>query len=192
MRKFKFRQNRISSKKAGFFRIVSFFILTVFTFHLYILPAAYSVTIAEQAGSSEKKTYSQDDEFNQKTPARRAYSGSSAQKDPRLACLLSLIIPGGGQIYLKNDLKGIGFFLLTMTGYSSAGYYLYKALKDDASSEEKKSKIMISGLLYLIGLIFHVVGIVESYNDAIEINETNFYYGSGKSKNPYIARLIFR
>ncbi len=176
--------------KNRLFRILSLLILTIFSLHIYILPSAFSVTLEEQARRRNKgRTAVADDEFNRKTPARREYTNMPQEKDPRLACLLSLILPGGGHIYLRNDLKGVAFFLLPIIGYSFAGYYLYSAKKEDSSGSEEKSKLVISGLLFLVSVIFHVVGIVEAYNDCIEINEKKFYYGSKKSKNPYIARL---
>ncbi len=170
-------------------KILSLIILVIFTLHLYILPSVSALTVEEQAGKKNKDSAAAiDEDFTIKTPAGRALSGSAAEKDPRLACLLSLILPGGGQIYLKQDLKGIAFFSLTLIGYSASGYYLYKAINGDLEGSEKKSKLVISGLFFLLGVVFHVVGIVEAYNDAIEINEKNFYYG-GYSKSPYIAEL---
>lgn len=168
--------------------------ISVFMFSYCIIPSAYSLTVEEQAGSKVKKQIleEQNDEFTKKTPARRDLNKISNEKDPRLACLLSLIIPGGGQIYLKKDLKGIGFFMLTTLGYSTSGYYLYKAITGDSSGTEKKSKLMISGLLFLVGVIFHAVGIVEAYNDAIEINEQKFYYGNNNSESPYIAKVLLK
>jgi hypothetical protein len=171
------------------FKIITLSILVIFSMNFYVLPSVFAVTVEEQAGKNAKDSISSgDDEFVRKTPARRAAAGSAEEKDPRLACLLSLIIPGGGQIYLKKDLKGVAFFSLSVVGYSAAGYYLYKALAGDISGAEKKSKIVISGLFFLLGIIFHVVGIVEAYNDAIEINEKSYYYG-GYSKSPHIAVL---
>ena len=183
-------KNIMKSHKSGsIFKIISFSVIILFLTHIYILPAVHAVTVEEQAGKKTSDSIStDDDEFVRKTPARRAYSGGAEEKDPRLACLLSLIMPGGGQIYLKKDLKGAAFFTLTVVGYSAAGYYLYNAIVGDATGAEKKSKVVIAGLFFLLGVIFHVVGIVEAYNDAVEINEKNYYYG-GYSKSPHIARL---
>ena len=74
--------------------------------HLYIVPSAYAVTLEEQARRRAKQRERApvvEDEFNRKTPARREYSTMPQERDPRLACLLSLILPGGGHIYLRND-----------------------------------------------------------------------------------------
>lgn len=171
-------------------RVISAIIILIFSLHIYILPSAFALTIEEQAKKKyDKKDMSTADEFVRKTPERRDYNRLQQAKDPRLACLLSLIIPGGGHIYLKKDLKGIAFCSLSLAGYSSGGYYLYRAVSDDASESEENSKYIISGLLFVVAAIIHVVGIVEAYNDAIEINEKKFYYGKNRSKNPYIARL---
>jgi len=170
-------------------KTVSLAVLILFSMHVYILPSVSAVTVEEQAGKKNKdSSLNNDDEFLKKTPARRDSSGGMEEKDPRLACLLSLIIPGAGQIYLKKDLKGIAFFSLSVIGYSAAGYYLYKGMFGDADGAEKKSKLVLAGLFYLLGLIFHIVGVVEAYNDAIEINEKSFYYG-GYSITPHIAEL---
>lgn len=178
------------NRKNSIFKRISLFVLVIFTLQFYILPSAYSVTVEEQAlRKSADRNTAPDDDFDRKTPARRDNNRIPGERDPRLACLLSLIVPGGGEIYLRNDIKGIAFFILPVAGYSFAGYYLYQAYKDDAGETEKKSKYIISGLLLLVSVILHVVGIVESYNDAIEINEKHFYYGIKRSKSPYIARL---
>ena len=71
----------------------------------YILPSANSLTVEEQAGKREKKrqsTYS--DEFSKKAPARRDARRLQQERDPRLACLLSLMIPGSddGKVSVEN------------------------------------------------------------------------------------------
>jgi hypothetical protein len=143
-------------------------------------------TIESDAGKKYKDVPYQD-EFSKKAQERREES-PNMQRDPRLACLLSLIIPGGGHVYLRNDLKAAGFCLLTATAYSISAYYLYVALMKTDSSTEKKSRLILSGLLFVVGALIHVVGIVEAYNDAIEINEKQFYFGTEKSVSPYVAK----
>ncbi len=153
----------------------------------------YAITVEEQAGKREREKYrSYRDELSRKVPERRDARQGRQEKDPRLACLLSLMVPGGGHIYLRRDLKGMSFCLLTAGFYSASAYYLYVAWKGDSSGTERKSKFVISGVLFIVGAIFHVVGIVEAYNDAIEINETKFYYGKKRSRSPYVARIQFQ
>ena len=174
-----------------YFRVVSAITLAIFTLSLYVLPSAFSITVAEQARKAKKKTApSFYDDFSKKTPERRDFDRFQQKKDPRLACLLSLMTPGAGHIYLRQDLKGIAILGTSFIGYSCAGYYLYTSMGDDSSSGEGKSKMIISGLLFLVAFIIHVVGIVEAYNDAIEINEEEFYFGDADSKHPYIAKVI--
>jgi hypothetical protein len=159
-----------------------------------VFPLAFGVTVEEAAGKKEKAApppyY---EEFSGKAAERRDDARAYQEKDPRLACLLSLILPGSGHIYLKEDLKGVTFCLLTGIGYASSAYYLYLALySDDLSQTEQKSKLIISGLLFVVAAIIHVVGIVEAYNDAIEINEKKFYYGGNRSESPYVAGIDYR
>ncbi len=183
------KDNPILYKTERSIKIIACFILSIFVLHLYIIPSAYSVTLEEQARKSTKnKPAFTDDDFTRKARSRRDLNVPE-RKDPRLACLLSLIIPGSGHIYLKDDIKGIAFFTLSVVGYAFAGYYAYAAYADNASGTEKKSNYIISALLLLVSVILHVVGIVEAYNDAIEINEKYFYYGTKKSASPYIAKL---
>jgi hypothetical protein len=173
-------------------RLWAILVLIIFSLNVYIIPCVSALTV-DEAAKKKSPGETTDDDFTKKVPSDRsasgtAHSGGAAGKDPRLACLLSLILPGGGQIYLKQDMKGIAFFSLTVIGYSASSYFLYRAINGDIDSSEKKSKLIISGLFFLVGAVFHVVGVVEAYNDAIEINEKNFYYG-GYSRDPYIAEL---
>ena len=173
-------------------KIVTVFVM-IFFIASYLVPPAYSITVEEEAGKREKrKVRPYSDEFTRKAPERRDARRGRQEKDPRLACLLSLVVPGGGHIYLREDLKGIIFCLATAGFYSAAAYYTYLAWSGDSSGTEEKSKYIISGVLFFVGVILHVVGIVEAYNDAIEINETRYYYGKKKSKSPYVASLQYR
>lgn len=180
-----------SRQRGPITRFFSLALMILFTLQFHLLPSAYALTVEEQAGSKAKKESRYGDEFSKKAPVRRDDRGGSQEKDPRLACLLSLMIPGGGHIYLKKDLKGVGFCLLSAAGYGASGYYFYVAMTGDYSGAEKKSKMVMGGLFFLVAAIIHVVGIVEAYNDAIEINEKRFYYGRKKSSNPFVAELVF-
>jgi len=162
-------------------------VLGIFITSFYLVPSLHAVTVEEAAGKRERTAPQYYDELGTKTQERRDAKAVPQEKDPRLACMLSLIIPGGGHIYLKEDLKGISFCLLSVVGYSASGYYLYAGLLGDASGTERKSMLIVSGLLFVIAAIVHVVGMVEAYNDAIEINEKRFYYGSRRSLSPYVA-----
>ncbi len=173
--------------RRGWKRPLALVLLGFFTAHFYLIPSLHAVTVEEAAGKKERTSPQFYDELGTKAQERRDSKAVPQEKDPRLACMLSLIVPGGGHIYLKEDLKGISFCLLSVVGYSASGYYLYAGLFGDSSDTEKKSMLIVSGLLFVIAAIVHVVGMVEAYNDAIEINEKRFYYGSGRSLSPYVA-----
>lgn len=94
-------------------------------------------------------------------------------KDPRLSCILSFIIPGMGEFYLRNDVKGVIFFLTTTTAYVLSFYYLYQGLL--GSGGDPRNKLIIGGIGFVASLVLHIVGMVEAYNDAVEINEARYY-----------------
>jgi hypothetical protein len=180
------------SKNTGMpMRVFVMFLAVLFALHFHLVPAVYSITVEEQAGKKGEQAPAYADEFSQKVPERRDAKSRYQERDPRLACLLSLMLPGGGQIYLREDLKGAGFCLLTGAAYGASGYYLYQAFSGDYEGTEMKSKMVISGLFFVVGAIIHVVGIVEAYNNALEINQRSFYFGSSHSPSPYIAELIY-
>lgn len=174
--------------------------ILIFILNFYLLPFATAITVEEQAGKKgiekERTVFEDLDKGRsgpdllgrvvEERPERRQPMG----KDPRLACLLSLVIPGGGHIYLRRDLKGIGFCLAAGTGYTVTGYYLYRSFVRDKGSDFK-SKVIVSGLLFFISALIHVVGIVEAYSDAEEMNKRSFY-GMNDPGDPYASRLIIR
>lgn len=171
-------------------RIAILFII-IFGIFIYSSSKIHPITVEEQAGKKSERPQPVFDELSTKVPERRDEKNMYPQRDPRLACLLSLIIPGGGHIYLREDLKGAAFCILTGASYGTAAYYFYQAYKGDYEGSEKKSKLVIGGLFAMIGAIVHVVGIVEAYNDAVEINERNFYYGHNQLPTPYIAGIVY-
>ena len=178
-------KNKGNKTISDYIKFISGMLILTLSINFIIYPVM-AQTIEEDAGKKYKGTPYQD-EFDKKAKERRE-EPAMMERDPRLACLLSLIIPGGGHIYLRNDLKAVGIFLLTVTAYSFSAYYLYVALSKTDSSTEKKSKLILSELLFVVGAIIHVVGIVEAYNDAIEINEQQYYFGAERSQCPYIAK----
>ncbi len=184
-------QVNASNKRGVLLRALAAFIVLLFVLHFHAVPAIYSITVEERAGKRAEGAPAYSDDFARKVPERRDGNTGREGRAPRLACLLSLIVPGGGHIYLREDLKGAGFCLLTGAAYGVSGYYLYQAFAGDYEGAQKKSKMVISGLFFVVGAILHVVGIVEAYNDAIEINERGFYYGRGRSSSPYIAEVVF-
>jgi len=177
-------------------RTIAFLTALVVTVDFHLAPAlraADELTVEEAAGKRDRKTPPKYvDEFSGKAPERRDTGPGYQVKDPRLACMLSLIVPGGGEIYLRNDLKGIGFCLITGGFYGASAYYLYLGLFGGGSGTEARSDLIVSALLFVVGAIVHVVGVVESYNDAVDINEKKFYYGMMQSDSPYVARIEYQ
>jgi len=185
--------------------------LTVFFFTMHVNPFLFAATLEQSAGKyikqetkvpvitksiiTEKKQSSVKGKVPKVFPhVRRKTAGKSyaaPRKDPRLACLLSLVVPGGGgQIYLRKDLKGIGFCLLTGTGYTLTAYFTYHFLAGPGKDTSLKTRIIIPGMLLMVSMIFHIVGVVEAYNDAEEINNEDLYYGIIRRTDPYSAKII--
>ncbi len=170
-------------------------ICTIFLFinSFYIAPTAFAITVEEIAGSKGKNKSKNKDNtigsFYGKKVIKRKGSVTVMKKDPRLSCILSLIVPGSGHIYLRKDLKGVGFCLAAGAAYGAAGYYAYDSFAGSGKDSSDNSKLIITGLIFFIAAIIHVVGIIESYNDAETINkEGNF--SNRKDDNPFLARLI--
>ncbi|MCP4135693.1 MAG: hypothetical protein GY754_32295 [bacterium] len=193
-----------------FKRSLAFLLGIQIVYAFYLLPAVKALTLEESVERKKLQQIEMAEKARGTTPAkktgktepakgdkvyvrvaeRRDFSPRPQKKDPRLACLLSLMIPGGGgQIYLRKDLKGIGFCLATSAGYGLTGYYLYNYFLGSATDTDIKSKFIISGLLLTISIVIHVVGIIEAYSDAEEMNKENYYYGSQVLRNPYGAEI---
>lgn len=136
--------------------------------------AEESFTEETQPGLSDNNVQVRDtqDDLNRRTtvvPGQRI-----PYKDPRLACILSVVIPGGGEFYLRNDMKGITFCLTTTTAYLLSFYFLYQAL--GGGGGEARSNLIAGSIGFIAATILHIVGMVESYNDAVQINEARYYY----------------
>lgn len=148
--------------------------LAVELFNPFFLVA---VTVEQQVFSTEEKdpfarqaTKTQTpSEIEGKTPVQPNLS-LTPYKDPRLACLLSLILPGSGEIYLRKDLKGVSFCLSTAAAYTVASYYFY------TFTLGQRQGLLIGSVAMLVGSIIHIISMVESYNDAIQINEARYYF----------------
>ena len=88
-------------------------------------------------------------------------------------------------MYLNREFKGVAFCLTTVSFYGAAVYFYLRSTNSDLSETESRSNAVIAGVLLVIAAIFHTVGIVEAYNDAIDVNEKRYYYGPRRSRNPY-------
>lgn len=168
-------------------RFVSAFLAGTILLQYFITPAALAVSVEQQVFSGEEK-----DPFQKASNPSAARSNSSdtnvldgksatvagmqqvPYKDPRLACLLSLMLPGSGEVYLRKDLKGITFCLATATTYLLSFYYLYLGFLGPAADQRKN--MIIGSVGFIAGVIIHIVSMVESYNDAVQINEARYFF----------------
>ena len=171
---------RMEHKRKWIQNTAGVFILS-FLMQTAVAPSLFSVTLEDRLRSNETRTESPTSSSNrQDSYPTDSLAGKSAvvikdkvvYKDPRLSCILSFIVPGMGEYYLRNDIKGTIFFLTTTTVYLLSFYYLYQGLIGGSGA---KDKLIIGGIGSVAALVLHIVGMVESYNDAVEINEARFY-----------------
>lgn len=111
--------------------------------------------------------------------------------NPRLVCLLSVIMPGGGHFYLNNDMKGIGFCLAAGIGYTATGYFMVKTMLAETGSVSYKNNLLLTGFLFFITIVIHFVGIIEAYTDADEISREKLF-GNDNADSPYITKIIIK
>lgn len=166
-------------KKQDWIQNTSLGFLLIFLAQIFVTPSLFSVSLEERLRNENAGSgYTRSEEPQE--PAADPLAGKSAvvikdkvvYKDPRLSCILSFIVPGMGEYYLRNDIKGTIFFLTTTTVYLLSFYYLYLGF---ISGPSGKDKLIIGGIGSVAAMVLHIVGIVESYNDAVEINEARFY-----------------
>lgn len=180
-------------------------LLTVFLFvtGIYILPAADAITLGEiksENGSSnvkdgtgdqdKKAPVKSDDITKDKKGEEKRDKKRELKKEvnPRLVCLLSVIMPGGGHFYMNNDAKGMSFCLAAGAGYTLTGFFMIKTMLADRGSVAYKNYILLTGFLFFITLVIHFVGIIEAYSDADEINKKNLF--ESEADNPYSINVI--
>jgi TM2 domain-containing membrane protein YozV len=187
-------------------RILSLVILFLFVNNIMVSSKLYSLTVEEEAGFNKKRIYNEskieykrpknikkvkvNEQIYGKKIFNRVYVTKNDKKDPRLACLLSVIIPGSGHIYLRRDLKGIGFCVATGSGYIATGVYAYKKFLGSGKDDSFKSKVIVTSLMFFVSTVLHVVGIVEAYADTEEINKKNEYY-KRKLITPYSGDINY-
>jgi len=166
----------IKDKKVVFFAKI---LIVIFTYTSF--SSLYSISVGAMAG--DNKGASNQDDFPPAVNAPDEFAGkvvSSAPKraaiykDPRLSCLLSFIIPGGGgHFYLRKDVKATIFCLGVSIGYLASAYFVFQGFLGNPASAT--SNYVIGAILGLVGVVVHIVSMVEAYNDAVKINAAKFY-----------------
>jgi hypothetical protein len=185
-------------------KTVSIITLFAFVSSVYLLPSANAITLGEiksdngaaQEGAGTKdsgKKLPPDSEKGVKNGKDIQSSDKKGElrKDvsPRLVCLLSIMLPGGGHFYLNNDAKGMSFCLAAGAGYTLTGFFMVKTMLADRGTVAYKNYLLLSGFIFFITLIIHFVGIIEAYSDADEINKKNLFE-SGVD-DPYSFNIEF-
>jgi len=174
---------------------------------MYFIPSVSAITLGEikpdkKAEEAVKKAdESPSDSSNKKIPPNDKKKVKESEKkeklgkikddkdliNPRLVCLLSVLMPGGGHFYLNNDVKGMGFCLAAGIGYTATGFFMVKTMLAEKGSAEYKNYMLLTGFLFFITLIIHIVGIIEAYTDAEEMNKEKLF--KNNDDNPLITEF---
>ena len=85
---------------------------------------------------------------------------------------------------------GIGFCIATAAGYSATGYYMYDSFLKSDEDTDLKTKLIVPGIFLLVSVIIHIVGVVEAYADAEEMNREQNNYTIKEYDNPYLAKIM--
>ncbi len=175
----------------------SLFTALIFFMSIYFVPSLTAITLGEIKPDNGSKVVEEKIPPEEKSvlkndlPRDTPTPPSENDINPRLVCLLSVIMPGGGHFYLNQDAKGLSFCIAAGMGYTATGYFLIKATFSDTGSREHKNYLLMTGFLFFMTLIIHFVAIVEAYSDADELNKKNLFGKDKESDNPYITKVIF-
>lgn len=178
--------------------VISVLTATFFFISIYLSPSVSAITLGEiesgkRDGSSvenliqEEKLIKPDKDLTAKPQSE----DKRDEKNPRLVCLLSVIMPGGGHFFLNQDAKGLSFCIAAGIGYTATGYFLIKASLADTGTRKYKNYLLMTGFLFFMTLIVHFVGIVEAYSDADKLNRKNLFGSDRDSDNPYTTRIVY-
>lgn len=193
-------------------KTITLLVISIFFSSIYALPSLTAITLGEIKSDKEAETVKKDtvkddsalkkDEKDKKTvipekddKKKKASEDKTRDKEtkkvkeinPRLVCLLSVVMPGGGHFYLGNDTKGIAFCMAAGFGYTVSGFFFVKTMLADIGSVQYRNYLMLTGFFFFITLIVHFVGIIEAYSDAEEINKKNLFNGSD---DPFETEVI--
>lgn len=188
-------------------KIISIVTVFIFFMSIYFSPSLSAITLGEikpdsqesevvkkNEDSSYQKKKVQDERKADMSPDKKngfeRRSGNKDEINPRLVCLLSVLMPGGGQFYLNNDTKGIGFCLAAGVGYTATGFFMVKTMLADTGSVAYKNYLLLTGFLFFISLVIHIVGIIEAYSDADELNKEKLF--GSEDTNPYITEFVIK
>ena len=188
-------------------KIISAATMIIFLASIYFIPSATAITLGEikpdkPAADTVKKAEENDALKNKKAEEKHPEKIPEKQKEPekkeegekeinpRLVCLLSVVMPGGGHFYMNNDVKGLGFCLAAGIGYTATGFFMVKTMLSDTGSTAYKNYLLLTGFLLFITLIVHFVGIIEAYSDAEELNKQKLF--GNDENNPYITEFVLK
>jgi hypothetical protein len=183
-------------------KIISASTVIIFLASIYFMPSLSAITLGEIKpdrieNEAAKKTYDKETvdtkKNEEKQPAKQKYpekkiEDKAEEVNPRLVCLLSVVMPGGGHFYMNNDVKGIGFCLAAGIGYTATGFFMVKTMLSDTGTTAYKNYLLLTGFLLFITLIVHFVGIIEAYSDAEEMNKQKLF--GNDDNNPYITEFV--
>jgi len=186
-------------------RILTWFTVLIFLSSIYFVPALSAITLGDipsdrepvvkedtskKAADSEKKDDKKQDDRSLKKDEKKVPEKDvkrAGEINPRLVCLLSVVMPGGGHFYLGNDTKGIAFCIAAGAGYTVAGFFMIKTMLAERGSIAYRNYLLLTGFVFFITLIVHFVGIIEAYSDAEEQNKKLMFKGS---EDPFNSEVI--
>lgn len=170
--------------------------------NIYLVPSVSAITLGEiksdKIDSDTVKKNSDTDKSDRKLPKEKRDDSPKLKEEnpdrkidevnPRLVCLLSVVMPGGGHFYLNNDIKGTGFCIAAGIGYTATGFFMIKTMLAERGSVAYKNYILLTGFLFFITIVIHFVGIIEAYSDADQMNKDKLF-GNGDN-DPYITKFV--
>lgn len=181
-------------------KTITLLVISIFFSSMYVLPSLSAITLGEIKSDKETETVKKDavtddsaikkddkakkavtpekDKKKKSVPEEKNSLKNKKEINPRLVCLLSVVMPGGGHFYLGNDTKGIAFCFAAGIGYTASGFFLVRTMLADTGSVQFRNYLLLTGFLFFITLIVHFVGIIEAYSDAEEINKRNLFNGT--------------
>jgi hypothetical protein len=183
-------------------KTISLTTVLIFTMSIYLVPSGSAITLGEikpdKVENDSLKNNTGTEKSDRELPLEKREEGPRIKKEdpdrnvdevnPRLVCLLSVIMPGGGHFYLNNDIKGIGFCIAAGIGYTATGFFMVKTMLAESGSEAYKKYILLTGFIFFITIVVHFVGIIEAYSDADQMNKEKLF--GNDDNDPYITKFV--